>query len=67
MGQLANRSRTNEFIFSQILDEVQSVSAGSVHTMVLKTDGTFWGSGNNNYGQLAKSPNNVTFFVQLSY
>ncbi|AEC03050.1 fimbrillin family protein [Parasphaerochaeta coccoides] len=31
---------------------VKSVSAGYSHTMILKTDGTLWATGRNNYGQL---------------
>ncbi|AEC02951.1 fimbrillin family protein [Parasphaerochaeta coccoides] len=31
---------------------VKSVSAGGYHTMILKTDGTLWATGNNEYGQL---------------
>ncbi|WP_052295815.1 fimbrillin family protein [Parasphaerochaeta coccoides] len=30
---------------------VKSVSAGGDHTMILKTDGTLWATGRNNYGQ----------------
>ncbi|AEC02601.1 fimbrillin family protein [Parasphaerochaeta coccoides] len=31
---------------------VKKVSAGNFHTMILKTDGTLWATGRNNFGQL---------------
>ena len=30
---------------TQVMEDVRAVSAGSVHTMILKTDGTLWGCG----------------------
>ena len=33
--------------------DVLGVAAGGWHTMVLKTDGTVWGAGENNEGRLA--------------
>jgi alpha-tubulin suppressor-like RCC1 family protein len=34
------------------LSGVQSMAAGSIHSLALKTDGTVWAWGNNHYGQL---------------
>ncbi|MFC7671322.1 RCC1 domain-containing protein [Hymenobacter humi] len=34
----------------------QSVSAGRDHSLAVRTDGTLWGWGNNNYGQLGPAP-----------
>ena len=35
----------------------QAIAAGSKHSLVLKTDGTVWGTGNNYYGQLGDGTN----------
>lgn len=35
--------------------DVTQVSAGSYHTMILKNDGSVWGTGNNDFGQLANT------------
>lgn len=37
------------------MTDVESVSAGGWHTMILKKDNTLWGTGNNDYGQLGDS------------
>lgn len=34
------------------IDGVKAISGGSMHVLILKTDGTVWASGNNNNGQL---------------
>ena len=39
-------------INGQVMTDVSSVSAGSEHTMILKTDGTLWATGFNHAGQL---------------
>ena len=36
----------------EVMSGVESVSAGSYHTMILDTDGTLWATGWNEYGQL---------------
>ena len=34
------------------MSDVQDISAGDEHSLILKTDGTLWACGNNEYGQL---------------
>ena len=36
----------------QVMSGVASVSAGNGHTTIVKTDGTLWATGGNEYGQL---------------
>ena len=36
----------------QVMTGVQSIAAGDYHSLMVKTDGTLWGCGNNSYGQL---------------
>ncbi|MGK7313552.1 MAG: RCC1 domain-containing protein, partial [Candidatus Longimicrobiales bacterium M2_2A_002] len=36
----------------QVMSDVAAVSAGGGHTMILRTDGTLWGTGLNAFGQL---------------
>lgn len=38
--------------YADIIDNVFSISAGSSHTMYVKTDGTLWATGDNTFGQL---------------
>ena len=40
------------------IDEVESLSCGFQHTLALKTDGTVWVTGLNEYGQLGTGDNN---------
>ena len=39
-------------VFTMIMDDVLSVSAGDCHTMAIKTDGNLWSCGDNSSGQL---------------
>ena len=42
-----------------------SIAAGSEHSMLLKSDGTVWGAGNNKFGQLGDgTKTNRNTFVQ---
>ncbi len=34
------------------IPRVAAVAAGAIHTMILKTDGTLWATGKNDYGQM---------------
>ena len=54
-GQLGNGELGDEkYLFSpiKIMDGVVQVAAGSEHTLVIKTDGSLWVWGYNNYGQI---------------
>ena len=54
-GELGLGNNTGRTIFTQITtntNDVKSVCCGGNHTFILKNDGTLWGSGANNYGQL---------------
>ncbi len=63
-GQLGDGSKTNKLKPVQVMEippgggearpmtEVAQVSAGNEHTMIVKTNGTLWGTGYNGYGQL---------------
>ena len=51
-GEYANRNKSID-----IMSGVKSVSAGSDHTAILKTDGTLWMCGNNHSGQLGDGTN----------
>ena len=45
---------------------VQAVAAGNRRSMILKRDGTFWGTGRNNFGQLGDgSTSGTSSFVVL--
>ena len=54
-SQLGLGDSTNKTTFTQITtntDDIKSVYCGYNHTFILKNDGTLWGCGQNNYGQL---------------
>ena len=54
-GELGLGDTTNRYVFTQITtntDNIKSVYCGESHTIILKNDGTLWGCGNNNCGQL---------------
>ena len=51
-GQLGNGTNDEQRIPVKIMDNVAQVSAGSSHTVILKTDGTVWTCGDNVDGQI---------------
>ena len=54
-GQLGLEDETNRTTFTQIttnVDNIKSVYCGNYHTLILENDGTLWGCGNNQYGEL---------------
>ena len=53
--QLGLGDDASRYTFTQITtnaDDIKSVYCGFNHTLILKNDGTLWGCGLNNYGQL---------------
>jgi alpha-tubulin suppressor-like RCC1 family protein len=62
-GQLGLGSTTSQYFFSPVLTDdgseltdVESVSLGDGHSLILKKDGTLWAMGNNNDSQLGVNP-----------
>jgi alpha-tubulin suppressor-like RCC1 family protein len=55
-------------VFTQVsIDNVQSVSCGHAHTMLVKSDGTLWATGDNEEGQLGLgNTTNPQVFTQVS-
>jgi len=55
-GQLGNGTTNRDLMYrplpEKIMDDAVSVSVGGFHTMVIKTDGSLWAFGGNDYGQL---------------
>ncbi|KRE33958.1 RCC1 domain-containing protein [Paenibacillus sp. Soil522] len=56
-GQLGDGTRSDEYYTRNIdqvkgLDSVTAISAGAVHNLAIKNDGTVWAWGNNYYGEL---------------
>ncbi len=56
-GQLGNGTNTSRSTPVKVMENVQSVSAGEYHTMILKNDGSLWATGGNWYGQLGDGTN----------
>jgi len=53
-GQLGDGTTTAKSTPVQVMTDVASVAAGFYHTMIVKTDGTLWGTGLNDFGQLGE-------------
>ena len=69
-GQLGLGDTNNRKIFTQIttnINNIKSVYCGKYHTLILKNDGTLWGSGNNGSGQLGLGGrSSKTTFTQVT-
>ena len=51
-GQLGDGTTVDKSTPVEVMEDVQSVSAGEYHTMIVKNDGSLWATGDNSYGQL---------------
>ena len=65
-GELGLGDTTSRTTFTEITtntDDIKSVYCGRYHTIILKNDGTLWGCGKNDYGQLGlgDTTNRYTF------
>ncbi len=63
-GQLGDGSKINKKTPVQVMiaadrpmTEVAQIAAGEMHSMIVKTNGTLWGTGYNKYGQLGDDSN----------
>ena len=68
LGQLGLGNTNSKTAFTQIttnVDNIKSVYCGQNYTFILKNDGTLWGCGNNEYGQLGlgDTKNRKTFSI----
>ncbi|HRP44810.1 MAG TPA: hypothetical protein PLU27_08590, partial [Ginsengibacter sp.] len=56
-----------QYLPVKVMDNVSRVTSGEYHILILKTDGSLWAIGNNDYGQLGDgSTNNRSTAVQIS-
>ena len=69
-GQLGLEDTSDRNIFTQITtntNDIKSVYCGNNHTLILKNDGTLWGCGYNNFGQLGLgNTSSRTKFTQIT-
>ena len=69
-GQLGLGDTVNRTTFTQVTtnaDDIKSIYCGWNHTFILKNDGTLWGCGRNDYGQLGLGDStNKTTFTQIT-
>ena len=67
MGLGDTNSRTTFTEITNNVDDIKSVCCGSEYTFILKNDGTLWGCGRNDLGQLGLgNTNNRTTFTQVT-
>ena len=70
-GQLGDNTTTNNrktLVQMTNATDVKAIACGNNHSLILKNDGTVWGCGMNNYGQLGNgttTDNNITL-VQMT-
>jgi alpha-tubulin suppressor-like RCC1 family protein len=57
-GALGSDSSNTSNPLKVNIDDVVAISAGSYHSVYLKSDGTVWASGNNQYGELGATTTN---------
>ena len=62
VGQLGNGDTTGSNVLSPecVASNVVAVATGSYHSLFVKTDGTLWAMGNNQYGQLGNGTTSNT-------
>ena len=69
-GELGVGDTSNRNTFTQITanaGDIKSISCGSNHTFILKNDGTLWGCGLNDHGQLGSGDRtNRTTFTKIT-
>ena len=69
-GKLGLGDGNDRYTFTQVTtntNDIKSVYCGYEHTLILKNDGTLWGTGRNNVGQLGLGDtNNRTTFIQVT-
>ena len=69
-GQLGLGDTTDRNTFTQITtnaDDIKEIYCGLDHTIILKNDGTLWGCGNNQFGQLGLGDTtNRSTFTQIT-
>ena len=63
-GELGLGDSNNKYTFTEVTtntDNIKSVYCGYGHTLILKNDGTLWGCGKNDYGQLGLGDTNSRY------
>ena len=69
-GQLGLGDTTDRNTFTQVTtntDDIKEIYCGMYHTLILKNDGTLWGCGDNEYGQLGLGDDNNRYtFTQVT-
>jgi alpha-tubulin suppressor-like RCC1 family protein len=56
-GQLGNGTAADSLTPNKIMDDIIFVSAGTKHSMAIKSNGELWAFGHNNFGQLGNEFN----------
>ncbi|HOM37527.1 MAG TPA: chromosome condensation regulator, partial [Spirochaetota bacterium] len=61
LGTGQSGSGIKETTFTKVASDVKMIAAGGSHSLIIKTDGTVWATGDNAYGQLGKVGTYTTF------